>query len=241
MDAFIQALKDRRTVLVLAGAALALVAGLVHGQDPDEPPPGRSQCDAACRPGRAGGRNRIHRRRQVEPDRPSPLFRGRPVCRRGDPGGMRQEATASRPARWTSVSTRAGRWPRRTRRAPCWCRCRRPPRIATADCCPCRAPCPTTGATAAATPAAPSGPGGSLLALCRAESGASYLPTSRSAPASRPCSAGRCERQGGATYGRWMGRDPASDVPGRVEVSGDNRNFRTLVEQSPSCAIGPVE
>ena len=29
MDAFMQALKDRRTVLVLVGAALALVAGLV--------------------------------------------------------------------------------------------------------------------------------------------------------------------------------------------------------------------
>jgi hypothetical protein len=26
-------------------------------------------------------------------------------------------------------------------------------------------------------------------------------------------------------------------VPGKVEVSGDNRSFRTLAEQSSSCAI----
>ena len=51
---------------------------------------------------------------------------------------------------------------------------------------------------------------------------------------------GRCEHPGGATYGRWMGQTLRL-VPGRVEVSNDNRSFRTLVEQGPGCAVPPVE
>jgi hypothetical protein len=30
-------------------------------------------------------------------------------------------------------------------------------------------------------------------------------------------------------------------VPGRIEVSNDNRSFRTLVEQGPGCAVPAVE
>ena len=52
--------------------------------------------------------------------------------------------------------------------------------------------------------------------------------------------AGRCERPGGATYGRWMG-ETLRLVPGRIEVSNDNRSFRTLVEQGAGCAVPPVE
>jgi hypothetical protein len=48
--------------------------------------------------------------------------------------------------------------------------------------------------------------------------------------------AGHCERPGGATYGRWS-QQTLRLVPGRVEISGDNRRFRTLVQQSPDCAI----
>lgn len=51
--------------------------------------------------------------------------------------------------------------------------------------------------------------------------------------------AGRCEKPGGAAYGRW-GEQTLRLVPGRVEVSGDNRTFRTLVEQGPGCAIPGV-
>jgi hypothetical protein len=51
--------------------------------------------------------------------------------------------------------------------------------------------------------------------------------------------AGRCERPGGATYGRW-GQETLRLTPGRVEVSADNHSFRTLVEQGPGCAIPPV-
>jgi len=52
--------------------------------------------------------------------------------------------------------------------------------------------------------------------------------------------AGHCERPGGATYGRWMG-ETLRLVPGRIEVSNDNRSFRTLVEQGPGCGVPPVE
>ncbi len=47
---------------------------------------------------------------------------------------------------------------------------------------------------------------------------------------------GRCERPGMATYGRW-GEQTLRLVPGRVEQSPDNRNFRTLVEQGPNCSL----
>lgn len=49
--------------------------------------------------------------------------------------------------------------------------------------------------------------------------------------------AGRCERPGGADYGRWNG-DTLRLVTGKVERAGDNRSFRTLVKQaSGDCSI----
>lgn len=51
--------------------------------------------------------------------------------------------------------------------------------------------------------------------------------------------AGRCEKSGGATYGRW-GQQTLRLVPGRVEVSADNHSFRTLADQGAGCAITPV-
>lgn len=47
---------------------------------------------------------------------------------------------------------------------------------------------------------------------------------------------GRCERSGGATYGRW-GEETLRLVPGRVEISSDNRSFHTAVDQGPNCSI----
>lgn len=53
--------------------------------------------------------------------------------------------------------------------------------------------------------------------------------------------AGRCERPGDADYGRWDG-DTLRRVTGRIERSGDNRNFRLLAPQKPGdCAIGRVD
>lgn len=51
--------------------------------------------------------------------------------------------------------------------------------------------------------------------------------------------AGRCEKPGGASYGRWA-QQTLRLVPGRVEVSDDNRTFRTLVTQSADCSLPPV-
>ncbi len=45
--------------------------------------------------------------------------------------------------------------------------------------------------------------------------------------------AGRCERPGEAAYGRW-GQQTLRLVSGRIEMSGDNRTFRPLMDQ-PAC------
>ena len=47
---------------------------------------------------------------------------------------------------------------------------------------------------------------------------------------------GRCVRPGDALYGRFGGQTLRL-VPGRVEISNDNRSFRTLVEQGPDCSL----
>ena len=51
--------------------------------------------------------------------------------------------------------------------------------------------------------------------------------------------AGRCERPGGASYGRWGGQTLRL-VTGRVEISDDNKVFRPLTTQSPDCSVAPV-
>lgn len=50
---------------------------------------------------------------------------------------------------------------------------------------------------------------------------------------------GRCERPDGAAYGRW-GQQTLRLVPGRVEISDDNKTFQTLVAQGANCSIPPV-
>jgi len=53
--------------------------------------------------------------------------------------------------------------------------------------------------------------------------------------------AGKCERPGATDYGRWNG-DTLRLVTGRVERAGDNRTFRTLVEQGQEdCAIPNIQ
>lgn len=47
---------------------------------------------------------------------------------------------------------------------------------------------------------------------------------------------GRCERPGGAQYGR-HGETTLRLVPGRVEQSPDNSRFSTLVEQGRGCSV----
>ena len=48
---------------------------------------------------------------------------------------------------------------------------------------------------------------------------------------------GRCIRPGDALYGRWNGQTVRL-LPGRVEISPDNRNFHTLVQQdADDCSL----
>ena len=47
---------------------------------------------------------------------------------------------------------------------------------------------------------------------------------------------GRCERPGEALYGRW-GQQTLRLVPGRVEMSADNRSFHPLVPQNQDCSL----
>jgi hypothetical protein len=51
--------------------------------------------------------------------------------------------------------------------------------------------------------------------------------------------AGQCEKPGSAHYGRW-GAQTLRRVTGRVEVSDDNRTFRTLAPQGTDCVIAPI-
>lgn len=51
--------------------------------------------------------------------------------------------------------------------------------------------------------------------------------------------AGQCEQRGGASYGRW-GDQTLRLVRDKVEISSDNRRFRTLAEQGANCSIPPV-
>lgn len=51
--------------------------------------------------------------------------------------------------------------------------------------------------------------------------------------------AGRCEKAGEAAYGRWA-QQTLRVVQGRVEVSADNRSFKTLAEQGPNCSLPAV-
>ncbi len=50
---------------------------------------------------------------------------------------------------------------------------------------------------------------------------------------------GQCEKRGGATYGRW-GDQTLRLVKDKVEISSDNRRFRTLAEQGGNCSIPAV-
>jgi hypothetical protein len=49
---------------------------------------------------------------------------------------------------------------------------------------------------------------------------------------------GHCEKPGGASYGRWADQSLRL-TPRRVEISADNHNFRTLVEQTDDGCVVP--
>lgn len=89
---------------------------------------------------------------------------------------------------------------------------------------------------------APAAPAGAPAGACwrYADGGWKKLPSDLTLNACvQTLFAGRCERPGGATYGRWM-QQTLRLAPGKVEVSADNRSFRLLAEQAPNCSIAPI-
>lgn len=51
--------------------------------------------------------------------------------------------------------------------------------------------------------------------------------------------AGHCVKPGEALYGRW-GEETLRLAPRRVEISSDNRTFRSLVDQAANCVIPAI-
>lgn len=107
-------------------------------------------------------------------------------------------------------------------------------------------PTPTVSAPAATTPSNPATPStptnastGVALAACWRYAGNEWrrLPGEITLNAcAQQLFGGRCERAGGATYGRW-GEETLRLVPGRVEISSDNRSFHAAFDQGPNCSI----
>jgi hypothetical protein len=101
-------------------------------------------------------------------------------------------------------------------------------------------PLPPPGPAAAPQPAAT--PAAAPTGACWRYSGGEWrrLPSDLALNACvQTLYAGRCERPGGATYGRWA-QQTLRLVPGKVEISSDNRSFRTLAEQGAGCALPPA-
>lgn len=226
-------LKDRRIIVFGGGAALALLAGLGiavallagHDQKPTEAPPA-SRAGLIVETGRDDDT-------KLDPARPLRCFVG---------GAFVGEITLAECAKKNGVATGALDVGVDETGA-----------LAAAD----QAgtvltplpPTPAVAAPAASTAANPSVPTSPTaasayapLAACWRYAGGEWrrLPGDITLNAcAQQLFGGRCEKTGGATYGRW-GEETLRLVPGRVEGSMDNRSFRTLVEQPPTCAIPPV-
>lgn len=233
MDALLQALKDRRIAFAAAGAALALIAGLVMASTLMN----RHKGEANIAPPAAQGGLVVETGTQDE-GKLDPTAKLRCFVA----GQFVGEATLAECAKKNGVATGAldvgvdesgalaAAGEAGTTLVPL------PPPVAGEG-----QPTPQVGApapgavvTAPAVSAAPAG------ACWRYGGGWKKLPTDMTLNACvQTLFAGRCEKAGGATYGRWMAQTLRL-VPGKVEVSGDDRSFHTLAEQAPSCAIAPV-
>ena len=231
-----QALKDRRTLLVVVGAALALVAGLVlaktlmnrHRGEANVAPPA-AQAGLVVETG------------SNDDGKLNPTARLRCFVA----GQFVGEATLAECAKKNGVATGAldvgvdesGALAAANQAGAMLVPLPPPNEAATATAAPGVAPAP--GAAAAPASATLNSPAGG----CWRYAGGEWrkLPAEMTLGACvQTLFAGRCERQGGATYGRWMAQTLRL-VPGKVEVASDNRTFHMLAEQSASCVIAPVE
>jgi hypothetical protein len=216
-------LKDRR-VLLGGGAALALVAGLgialalMHGaKSPTEDPPA-SRSGLIVETGRADDT-------KLDANRPLRCFVG---------GQFVGETTLAECAKKNGVATGALDVGVDETGA-----------LAAADQAglvltplpPVETPAvPAPAATPTiSTPTAPSTP----LAACWRYAGGEWrkLPGEITVNAcAQQISSGKCEKAGGATYGRW-GDETIRLVPGKVESSSDNRTFHPIIDLGPSCSV----
>lgn len=217
-------LKDRR-VLLGGGAALALVAGLgialalMHGaKSPTEDPPA-SRSGLIVETGRADDT-------KLDANRPLRCFVG---------GQFVGETTLAECAKKNGVATGALDVGVDETGA-----------LAAADQAglvltplPPPAETPAVPAPAAtptiSTPAVSSAP----LAACWRYAGGEWrkLPGEITVNAcAQQISSGKCEKAGGATYGRW-GDETIRLVPGKVESSSDNRTFHPIIDLGPGCSV----
>lgn len=217
-------LKDRR-VLLGGGAALALIAGLgialtvMHGnKSPTDDPPA-SRGGLVVETGRADDN-------KLDPARPLRCFVG---------GQFVGETTLAECAKKNGVATGAldvgvdetGALAAADQAGTVLTPLPPPPETLTV-------PAP------AVTPTAPTSTVSSIpLAVCWRYAGGEWrkLPGEITVNAcAQQISGGRCEKPGGATYGRW-GDETLRLVPGRVESSSDNRTFHSIIELGPNCSI----
>jgi len=217
-------LKDRR-VLLGGGAALALIAGLgvalalMHGaKSPTDAPPA-SRGGLVVETGRADDT-------RLDPARPLRCFVG---------GQFVGETTLAECAKKNGVATGALDVGVDETGA-----------LAAADQAglvltplPPPAEAPTVPAPAAVPAAQAPAVSSTPLAVCWRYAGGEWrkLPGEITVNAcAQQISGGRCEKAGGATYGRW-GDETLRLVPGRVESSSDNRTFHSIIELGPNCSI----
>ena len=215
-------LRDRRVILG-GGGALALVLGLgaaayfmSRDAGPKGPPPA-SKGGLVVEEGRE---------ESLDPARPLRCFVG---------GQLAGTMTLAECAKKNGVATRAldlgvdatGALAAASDSGPVV----QPLTVAQAQAVPTQAP---PGAPPAIAPTA-SGAGAPTAPCWRRDTDWRRLPTDITLNACvQALFAGRCEKPGGATYGRW-GEETLRLLPRRVEISADNRSFRPLVDQGPGC------
>ena len=217
-------LKDRR-VLLGGGAALALVAGLgialalMHGgKSPTDDPPA-SRGGLVVETGRADDK-------KLDSAQPLRCFVG---------GQFVGETTLAECAKKNGVATGAldvgvdetGALAAADQAGTVLTPLPPPPEALTV-------PAPAAAPTIA-TPAVSNIP----LAVCWRYAGGEWrkLPGEITVNAcAQQISGGKCEKAGGATYGRW-GDETLRLVPGKVESSSDNRTFHSIIELGPNCSI----
>jgi hypothetical protein len=220
-------LKDRR-VLLGGGAALALVAGLgialtlMHGaKAPTEDPPA-SRAGLVVETGRSDDT-------KLDANRPLRCFVS---------GQFVGETTLAECAKKNGVAT--GSLDVGVDETGALAAADQAGTVLTPLPPPAEAPTVPAPAAAATTPvpAAASTP----LAVCWRYAGGEWrkLPGEITVNAcAQQLSGGKCEKAGGATYGRW-GDETLRLVPGKVESSSDNRTFHSIIELGPNCSIPSV-